>query len=110
MTSIASGQCVFRRGVLPGAAIKTPGGSCGNCERSGSPCGVYSLLSLVSSEMRCDILVATLSCYGSLSVIVCLCYLSTVAGKSVLFGVYGRYKVLSRAKIYVSRDFLCQKT
>src|SRR6266581_281479 len=59
MTSIISGQRVLRRGVLPGAGIKTPGGSCGRCARSGSIPGNASLL--VSSGILCDMVQVALS-------------------------------------------------
>src|SRR4051794_37813988 len=48
ITSIASGQRVRRRGVAPGAGIKTPGGRSGRCERSAS-----SARFSVSPEMLC---------------------------------------------------------
>src|SRR5438270_4430825 len=61
ITSIASGQGVLLRGVLLGAGIWTPGGSCGSCERSGS-CSVLreSWSLLVSSGILCDMLITIL--------------------------------------------------
>src|SRR5258708_17789659 len=58
ITSIASGQRVLRRGVVPGAGIKTPGGSCGNCASSVSVPGNSS--PVVSSGILCDMLPAIL--------------------------------------------------
>src|SRR5260221_141596 len=55
---MTSGQRVLRRGILLGAGIKTPGGSCGNCASSASLLENSSLR--VSSGILCDMLLAIL--------------------------------------------------